>query len=79
MIIFKNCASFTDCKGKINITKVDNAKDIDVVTPMYNLIEYKGISKSSSAAECTGHWRVKARVTLGLQQNFKVIISCRTH
>ena len=38
--IFKNCAAFTDCIIKINNTEVDNAKDIDIVMPMYNLIEY---------------------------------------
>ena len=40
MVIFKNCVSFTDCISKINNTQVDNAKDIDVVMPMYNFIEY---------------------------------------
>ena len=39
-VIFKNCAPFTDCISKINNTQVDNAKDIDIVMPMYNLIEY---------------------------------------
>ena len=39
-VIFKNCAPFTDCTSKINNTQVDNAKDIDIVMPMYNLIEY---------------------------------------
>ena len=39
-VIFKNFAPFTDCISKINNTQVDNAKDIDVVMPMYNLIEY---------------------------------------
>ena len=34
-VIFKNCAPFTDC-----ISEIDNAKDIDIVMPMYNLIEY---------------------------------------
>ena len=38
--IFKNCAPFTNCISKINNTQVDNAKDIDIVMPMYNLIEY---------------------------------------
>ena len=38
-IIFKNCAPFTYCISKINNTQVDNAKDIDVVMSMYNLIE----------------------------------------
>ena len=39
-LIFKNCAPFTDCISKINNTQVDHVKDIDVVMPMYNLIEY---------------------------------------
>ena len=36
----KNCAPFTDCIRKINDTQVDNANYIDIVMPMYNLIEY---------------------------------------
>ena len=39
-VIFKNCAPFTNCINEINNTQVDNAKDIDIVMPMYNLIEY---------------------------------------
>ena len=39
-VIFKNCAPFTDCISEINNTQIDNAKYIDVVMPMYNLIEY---------------------------------------
>ena len=39
-VIFKNCAPFTDCRSEINNTQVDSAKDIDIVMPMYNLIEY---------------------------------------
>ena len=39
-VIFKNYAPFTDCISKINNTQVDNAKDIDIVMPMYNLLEY---------------------------------------
>ena len=39
-MIFKNCAPFTNCVSEINNTQVDNAKDIDIVIPMYNLIEY---------------------------------------
>ena len=39
-VIFKNCAPFTDCITKINNTQVDDAQKIDVVMPMYNLIEY---------------------------------------
>ena len=39
-VTFKKCAPFTDCFSKINDTQVDNAKDIDIVMSMYNLIEY---------------------------------------
>ena len=39
-VIFKNCAPFTHCTSEINNTQIDNAKDIDVVMSMYNLIEY---------------------------------------
>ena len=39
-VVFKNCAPFTNCISEINSTQVDNAKDIDIVMPMYNLIEY---------------------------------------
>ena len=39
-VIFKNCAPFTNCTSEINNSQVGNAKDIDIVMPMYNLIEY---------------------------------------
>ena len=49
-VIFKNCAPLIDCISKINNTQVDNAKDIDIVMPMYNLIEYSdNYSKTSGS------------------------------
>ena len=39
-VTFKNCAPFIQCISRINNTEIDNAKDIDTVMPMYNLIEY---------------------------------------
>ena len=39
-VIFKNCQSFTECISEINNTQIDNAKYIDIVMPMHNLIEY---------------------------------------
>ena len=39
-VIFKNCVPFTDCISEINNTQIDNAKYVDVVMQMYNLIEY---------------------------------------
>ena len=49
-VIFKNCAPFANCISEINNTQIDNAKDIDIVMPMYNLIEY-----SDNYAKTTGH------------------------
>ena len=48
-VIFKNCAPFTNCISGINNTQIDNATDIDIVMPMYNLIEY-----SDNYAKTTG-------------------------
>ena len=39
-LIFKNNAPFISCISKINGVKIDNAEDLDVVMPMYNLLEY---------------------------------------
>ena len=36
----KNCAPFTDWISEINNTQIDNAKHIDVIIPIYSLIEY---------------------------------------
>ena len=39
-VIFENCASFTNCKSKINNTQIDNEQNIDIVMLVYNLIEH---------------------------------------
>ena len=39
-IVFKNCAPFTKFITKIDRTTIDDTEDIDLVMPMYNLIEY---------------------------------------
>ena len=49
-VTFKNCARFTKCISRINNTDIDNAQDIDIVMPMYNLIEYSdNYSKTSGS------------------------------
>ena len=48
-VIFKNCVPFTNCISEINNTQIDNAKDIDIVMRLYNLIEY-----SDNYAKTTG-------------------------
>ena len=49
-VTFKNCAPFTKCISKINNTDLDNAQDIDIVIPMYNLIEYSDDSSKTSGS-----------------------------
>ena len=39
-VAFKNNAPFINCISKITGVKIDNAEDLDVVMPMYNLLEY---------------------------------------
>ena len=47
-MIFKTCTPYINRKSEINNIGIDNAKDIDIVTSMYNLIEYSdNYSKTS--------------------------------
>ena len=48
-LAFTNNAPFTACSSKINELLVDNAEDLDVVMPMFNLLEY-----SKNYEETTG-------------------------
>ena len=49
-VIFKNCAPFINCVSEVNNKQVDNAKNIDIVMPVSNLIEYSdNYSKTSGS------------------------------
>ena len=39
-LALKNNAPFTSCISKTNNTLIDNAEDLGIVMPMYNLLEY---------------------------------------
>ena len=45
-VIFENCVPFTNCISTINNTQKDNVEYIDVVMPMYKLIEYSGFKNN---------------------------------
>ena len=50
-LAFKNNASFNSCITKINNTLIDNAEDLDIVMPLFNLIEYsKNYSKTTRSS-----------------------------
>ena len=48
-LILKNCAPFNKCNLEINDEHVDTAENLDIVMPMYNLIEYSDNYQDSSA------------------------------
>ena len=68
-VIFKNCAPFTNCISEINNTQIDNAKDIDIVMPMYNLIEY-----SDNYAKTTGSLWQYCKGILARNANDEIMI-----
>ena len=39
-VAFKNCAPFTRCLRHINDEHVETAENVDIIMPIYNLIEY---------------------------------------
>ena len=48
-LALKNCAPLTKCTLEINDEHVDTAANLDIVMPMYNLIEYTDNYQDSSA------------------------------
>ena len=48
-LALKNCAPFTKCNLEINDEHTDTAENLDIVMPMYNLIEYSDNYQDSSA------------------------------
>ena len=49
-LAFKNNAPFINCFSKINGIKINNAEDLDVVMPMYSLIEYSKSHKKTTGS-----------------------------
>ena len=47
-LVFKSNAPIINCITKINGIKIDNAEDLDVVMPMYNLLEYSKNCKKNN-------------------------------
>ena len=47
-VSFKNCAPFTRCVAHINDEHVETAENLDIIMPMYNLIQYSDNYSDSS-------------------------------
>ena len=73
-VIFKNCAPFTNYTSDINNTQIYNAKDIDIVMPMYNLTEY-----SDNYARTTGSLWQYSKDIPGRNGNNKIVVFTRNN
>ena len=55
-LVFKNNAPFINCISKINGVKIDDAEDLDVVMPMYNLLEYSKNYRKTTGSLWNYYW-----------------------
>ena len=81
-VIFKNCAPFTKCISRINGTEIDNAQDIDIVMPMYNLIKYSD-NYSKTSRSLWQYYRYDPNDNIRQPESFKskikIILSWHGH
>ena len=65
-LVFKSNAPFINCISKINGVKIDNAEELDIVMPKYNLLEYsKNYKKTTSSL--WNYYRDEPSSTIGDQ------------
>ena len=50
VVAFKNCAPFRTCDVTINDEHLEKAEDLDIVMPMYNLLEYSDNYQDSTGS-----------------------------
>ena len=50
VMAFKNCAPFRTCDVTINDEHVEKSENVDIVIPMYNLLEYSGNYQNSTGS-----------------------------
>ena len=68
-VAFKNCAPFTNCICETNNTEIDNYKDIGIVMPLYNLLEYSdNYAKTGSLSQ---YYRDEPNDNLANSESFK--------
>ena len=75
-LAFKNNAPFISCISKTNniLILTDNAEDLDIVMPMYNLIEYsKNYSKTTESLQ--NYYRDKSNSVAAGDINYYIKVS----
>ena len=69
-VTFKNCAPFTKFISRINNTDIDNAHDIDIIMPMYNVIEYSD-NYSKTSGSLWQYYKDDPNDNIGHSESFK--------
>ena len=69
-VLFKNCVPFTKCISKMSNTEIDNAQYIDIVMPMYNLIEYSN-NYSKTSGSLWQYYKDEPNDNLANSESFK--------
>ena len=69
-VVFPNCAPFIYAVSETNNMQIDNAKDIDIVMPMYNLIEYSD-NYAKTYGSLRQYYRDKPNDNLADSESFK--------
>ena len=69
-VVFKNGAPFINCISEVNNNQVDNVKDIDIVMPLYNLIEYSDNYVKTSGS-LWQYYRDEPNDNLAVSESFK--------
>ena len=69
-VAFKNCGPFTSCKIDINNVEIDYCQDIDIVMPMYNLIEYSD-NYAKTSGRLWQYYRDEPNDNLADSESFK--------
>ena len=68
-LTLKNNAPFISCISKINGELVENAEDLDIVIPMYNLLEYSKNYEKSSGSLFNYYRDEPSKTTIGAGNN----------
>ena len=69
-VAFKNYAPFTNCISEINNTQIDNCKDIDILMPLYNLLQYSD-NYAKTSGSLWQYYRDESNDHLADSESFK--------
>ena len=72
-VVLKDCAPLTDCISEINNIQINNAKYIDVIMPMCNLIEYSHNYPKTSESLLQYYRTEPALTAAGVVANFHAV------